>query len=102
MRVKDIVSKNPKVHSGDLVFAGTRVPVDTLVDYLKGGHSLDRFIRGFPTVHRRQAEAFLELGMDQIKTLIEEQQAKEQRAGERQANEQQASKEPEAAHARAH
>lgn len=74
MRVKDIVSKNPKVHSGDLVFAGTRVPATRLVSYLQGGYTIDRFLQGFPTVTRRQAEAFLELGLDQIETLVEEQQ----------------------------
>lgn len=56
-----IVSRNPKVHSGDLVFAGTRVPVDTLTDYLKGGDSIDDFLEGFPSVERWQAEAFLDL-----------------------------------------
>ncbi len=76
MRLKDIVSKDPNVHSGDLVFAGTRVPVDTLVDYLKAGRSVDRFIKGFPTVQRKQAEAFLELGMDQIEDLIDQKQGK--------------------------
>ncbi|QIN84392.1 DUF433 domain-containing protein [Rubrobacter tropicus] len=46
--------------SGELVFSGTRVEVKTLVDYLKGGHTLDDFLEGFPTVSREQAEAYLE------------------------------------------
>jgi len=43
--------------SGELVFAGTRVEVKTLVDYFKSGHTLDDFLDGFPTVSRDQAEA---------------------------------------------
>lgn len=55
-----IVSRDPGVMSGELVFAGTRVEVKTLVDYLKGGHTLGDFLEGFPTVSREQAEAYLE------------------------------------------
>jgi uncharacterized protein (DUF433 family) len=50
-----LVSRDPEIHSGDLVFAGTRVPVDTLFDYLKGGDSIDDFLEGYPTVSREQA-----------------------------------------------
>ena len=46
--------------SGALVFAGTRVPVDILIDYLKAGETLERFLEGFSTVTREQAEAFLQ------------------------------------------
>ena len=56
-----VVSRHPDVVSGALVFAGTRVPVQTLVDYLKSGETLDRFLDGFPSVRREQAEAYLEL-----------------------------------------
>jgi len=56
-----IVSRDPEVHSGDLVFAGTRVPVDTLVDYLKVGHSIVEFLEDFPTVERWQVESYLDL-----------------------------------------
>ena len=61
---KKIVSRDPEVMSGELVFAGTRVEVKTLVDYLKGGHTLDDFLEGFPTVSREQAEAYLETTLD--------------------------------------
>jgi len=54
-------SHNPDVMSGALVFAGTRVPVDALIDYLKAGETLERFLEGFPTVKRKQAEAFLRM-----------------------------------------
>ena len=56
-----VVSRDPEIHSGDVVFTGTRVPVDALIDYLKSGQSIDEFLAGFPTVQRWQVEAFLEL-----------------------------------------
>ncbi len=68
---RGVVSRDPEVHSGDPVFASTRVPVDTLVDYLEGGDTLvdyleggdtlDEFLDNFPTVSREQAIAALEL-----------------------------------------
>lgn len=57
---KKIVSRDPEVMGGELVFAGTRVEVKTLIDYIKTGHTLDDFLEGFPTVSREQAEAYLE------------------------------------------
>jgi len=57
---KKIVSRDREVMGGELFFAGTRVEVKTLIDYLKAGHSLDDFLQGFPTVSREQAEAYLE------------------------------------------
>ena len=64
-----VVSRNPDIHSGDLVFAATRVPVDTLVDYLKSDHSVEEFLRDFPTVERWQVESYLELSPDGIEKL---------------------------------
>ena len=61
---KKIVSRDPEVMSGELVFADTRVEVKTLVDYLKAGHTLDDFLEGFPTVSREQAEAYLETTLE--------------------------------------
>ena len=61
MELGKIVSKDPDVVSGALVFRGTRVPVQTLIDYLKSGETLDRFLEGFPSVTREQAERYLEL-----------------------------------------
>ena len=66
-----VVSRDPDVHSGDLVFSGTRVPVDTLVDYLKGGHAIDGFMEDFPTVERWQIELYLELSPDGLDHLRE-------------------------------
>lgn len=64
MEQEQIVSRDPSVASGALVFTGTRVPVQILVDYLKAGETLDRFLEGFPTVNREQAEAFLEMAVE--------------------------------------
>jgi len=60
----EIVSRDPEVVSGELVFAGTRVPVKNLIDYLKGGDTLDDFLEGFPGVSRGQAEAYLQMTME--------------------------------------
>lgn len=65
-----VVSRDPEIHSGDLVFAGTRVPVDALIDYLKAGESVDEFLTDFPTVERWQVEAFLDsspAGVEQLR-----------------------------------
>lgn len=59
-----IVVSNPKILSGTPVFAGTRVPAESLFDYLKRGRSIDYFLEQFPTVKREQVEALL----DQAKT----------------------------------
>ena len=56
---KVIVTSSSDVMGGTAVFAGTRVPVETLVDYLTAGESIDEFLEGFPTVTREQVVAFL-------------------------------------------
>lgn len=58
-QARTVVSRDPDIHGGELVFAGTRVPVDMLIDYLEGGHSVEDFLEGFPSVERWQVEAFL-------------------------------------------
>jgi uncharacterized protein (DUF433 family) len=55
-----IVSRSPDVMGGTPVFCGTRVPVQTLLDYLEAGESIDDFLEGFPSVMRQQVVAFLE------------------------------------------
>jgi uncharacterized protein (DUF433 family) len=55
-----VVSSSPDVMSGMPVFAGTRVPVQSLIEYLEAGDSIDDFLGGFPTVSREQVVAFLE------------------------------------------
>jgi uncharacterized protein (DUF433 family) len=61
-----LVSRDPGVHGGDAVFSGTRVPVDTLVEYLEGGYNLDEFLDHFPSVRREQAIAALEILRDTL------------------------------------
>jgi uncharacterized protein (DUF433 family) len=58
------ISCSQDVMGGTPVFAGTRVPVQTLLDYLEAGESLDDFLEGFPAVSREQAIAFLEEAKD--------------------------------------
>lgn len=60
MEESEIVSRDPEVMGGKLVFAGTRVEVKTLADYLRGGHTLHHFLQGFSTVSREQAEGYLD------------------------------------------
>jgi len=55
-----LVSRNPNVMGGAPVFCGTRVPIQTLLDYLEAGESIDAFLEGFPSVTRAQVIAFLE------------------------------------------
>ena len=55
-----IVTSSPDILSGTPVFAGTRVPVQALINYLEGGETIDDFLAGFPTVTREQIVAFLE------------------------------------------
>ena len=59
MKSKLIVS-DPEIMSGTPCFAGTRVPVKTIFDYLEGGETLDEFLDDFPTVTRELAIALLE------------------------------------------
>jgi uncharacterized protein (DUF433 family) len=51
---------------GTPVFAGTRVPVQTLLDYLEAGDSIDEFLEGFPSVSREHAIEFLEQAKDRL------------------------------------
>ena len=55
-----LIQRSDEILGGTPVFNGTRVPVQTLVDYLKHGHSLEEFLDDFPTVRREQAEEFLQ------------------------------------------
>ncbi len=55
-----VISRSPEVMSGAPVFAGTRVPVQSLLDYLAGGHTLEEFLEDFPTVSREQALELLQ------------------------------------------
>ncbi|HJU53521.1 MAG TPA: DUF433 domain-containing protein [Pyrinomonadaceae bacterium] len=67
---KQLITSSPDVMGGTPVFAGTRVPVQTLLDYLKAGESIDDFLEGFPTVTRAQVIAFLEEAEEQIVKMV--------------------------------
>lgn len=64
MKPNEIVSRDPKVMNGALVFAGTRVPVEILIQHLIAGDPLERFLDDFPTVSRKQAEAYLNMTLE--------------------------------------
>jgi uncharacterized protein (DUF433 family) len=57
---ESVVVSDPEILGGTPVFRGTRVPVDSLIDYLEGGDSLDVFLDNFPSVSREMAIAALE------------------------------------------
>jgi uncharacterized protein (DUF433 family) len=62
----NVISRDREILGGTAVFAGTRVPVQTLLDYLEGGQSLQEFLDDFPTVERDQAITILE----QLKQIL--------------------------------
>jgi uncharacterized protein (DUF433 family) len=57
---QQIISSSPEIMGGTPVFAGTRVPIQTLLDYIEAGETIDDFLEGFPTVSREQVISFLE------------------------------------------
>ena len=61
MTDQKLITKDSEIMSGTPVFAGTRVPVKNLIDYLKGGHTLDEFLYDFPSVSPEQARDPLDL-----------------------------------------
>jgi uncharacterized protein (DUF433 family) len=65
-----IITKSPEVMGGTPVFAGTRVPVQTLLDYLKAGESINDFLDGFPTVTREQVISFLDEAKRQFVSMV--------------------------------
>ena len=58
--MSDVVTTNPNVLGGTPVFAGTRVPVESLFDYLKRGRTVEYFLEQFPSVQREQVEQLLD------------------------------------------
>jgi len=57
---EQLIVSSPGIMGGTPVFAGTRVPVQTLIEYLEAGETIDDFLDGFPSVRRDQVIAFLE------------------------------------------
>ena len=64
-----VVSSSKQVMGGTPVFAGTRVPIETLIDYLKAGETIDEFLKGFPTVSREQIIEFLNQAEKEMEKL---------------------------------
>jgi uncharacterized protein (DUF433 family) len=62
----DVIHTDPDILSGTPVFVGTRVPAQSLFDYLEGGDTRDEFLRQFPSVTREQAIAALDLARDSV------------------------------------
>ena len=63
---KSLITVDPRIQGGTPVFAGTRVPVKNLFDYLEGGESLDQFLDDFPSVTRDVAVAVLEQAREAV------------------------------------
>lgn len=68
---KQIITVSPEIMGGTPVFAGTRVPVQTFIDYIKAGESIDSFLEGFPSVKRDQLIAFLDEAEERILATIQ-------------------------------
>lgn len=68
MTAQQLITVDPETLGGTPVFAGTRVPVSSLLQHLKAGETLDDFLDGFPSVTRHQAEQVLDLILDAIPT----------------------------------
>jgi len=66
MKLRDLIESDPEKMSGTPVFAGTRVPVSHLFEYLEGGETVDEFLDQFPTVSREQVLGVLELSKESL------------------------------------
>ena len=68
---QSIIHSDPQIMGGTPVFVGTRVPFQTLIDYIEGGDTIDEFLDDFPTVNREQVIAALELAKAQVLATVE-------------------------------
>ena len=68
MSKSSVFHSDPEILGGTVVFIGTRVPLQNLVDYLEGGYTLDEFLDDFPSVTREQAVK----GLEAARTLLTE------------------------------
>jgi uncharacterized protein (DUF433 family) len=64
--LSDLIVVHPEIVSGTPCFAGTRVPIQNLFDYLEGGETIENFLEGFPGVSHEQAVAVLHLAEEQL------------------------------------
>lgn len=62
----DVVAIDQEIMHGTPCFTGTRVPVQSLLDFIEAGDTLDQFLQAFPRVQREQAVRFLEMAKDQL------------------------------------
>ena len=65
-----VVTVSPEIMGGTPVFAGTRVPVQTFIEHLKAGDSIDSFLEGFPSVSRGQVLTLLDEVKDRIFEMV--------------------------------
>jgi uncharacterized protein (DUF433 family) len=79
MEIKDLITIDSEILGGEVVFKGTRVPVETLFDHLEAGISLEEFLDDFPSVTKEQAIAALEVAKKlltstnvELQTLLKE------------------------------
>lgn len=68
MSVEKLIERDPEKRGGTPVFAGTRVPIKNMLDYLEGGDNLDVFLDDFPNVTREQARGVLEVCREGLMT----------------------------------
>ena len=64
--MNSVIKIDPDIMSGAPCFAGTRVPIQNLIDYLEGGDSIDEFLVDFPSVRRDQVISFLEEAKESV------------------------------------
>ena len=69
MQLDQVISSDPEIQGGTVVFTGTRVPLRNLIDYLEAGDSIEVFLDHFPSVSREQAIAALELAGQALTNL---------------------------------
>jgi uncharacterized protein (DUF433 family) len=67
MKISDVLSSDPEIVSGAVVFKGTRVPVDAFFENIAAGMSVEEFLDNFPTVERDQVEGLLRVLSDDAK-----------------------------------
>ena len=66
-----VLCRSPDVMGGAPVFCGTRVPVQTLLDYLEAGDSIGEFLAGYPSVTHEQVIAFLQEAKDRLLETVQ-------------------------------
>ena len=68
--LQHLVTSDPEVVGGEPCFQGTRVPLETVVDNLAGGHSVERILKNFPTLRHEHIEAVLHWERDLARQAV--------------------------------